>query len=98
MSIRPEDGPGYGQEQWEHPAPSPTVLGEEERELYDPERELYEHEAGEREVSRLDPEDNELHASGQVCERCGTVINATQDVRRLPDGHWVHEVCPVAAS
>jgi hypothetical protein len=98
MSIRPEDGPGYGQEQWENPAPSPTVLGEEERELYDPERELYEHEAEEQEVGRLGPEDNELHASGQVCARCGTVINATQDVRRLLDGGWVHEVCPVQSS
>jgi hypothetical protein len=98
MSIRPEDGPDYGQEQWEHPAPPPGELVEEQRELYDPERELYEHEAGERDVDRLDPEDNELHAPGQVCERCGAVINATQDVRLLPDGHWVHEVCPVRPS
>lgn len=98
MSIRPEDGPDYGQEQWERPAPPPIELEEEQRELYEGERELYEHEAGERDVGRLDPEDNELHAPGQVCERCGTVINATQEVRRLPDGHWVHEVCPVHAS
>ena len=98
MSIRPEEGPSYGQEQWERPAPPPTELEEEQRELYDGERELYEHEAGEREVDRLDPENNELHAPGQVCERCGTVINATQDVRLRPDGHWVHEVCPVLPS
>jgi hypothetical protein len=95
MSIRPEEGPDYGQEQWEHPAPPATELVEEQRELYEREQELYEHEAGAREVNRLDPEDNELHAPGQECERCGTVINATQEVRRLPDGHWVHEVCPV---
>lgn len=98
MSIRPEEGPDYGQEQWEHPAPPVTELEEEQRELYERERELYEHQAGEGDVNRLDPEDNELHASGQVCERCGTVINTTQDVRRLPDGHFVHEVCPVPAS
>ena len=98
MSIRPQFGPDYGKEQWEPPAPPPGELVEEQRELYDPERELYEHEAGERDVDRLDPEDNELHAPGQVCERCGTVINATQDVRLLPDGHWVHEVCPVQPS
>jgi hypothetical protein len=98
MTIRPESGPDYGQEQWEHPAPSPTELEEEERELYGGERELYEHEAGEREVDYLDPEDNELHAPGQVCERCGTVITAMQEARRLLDGHWVHEVCPVQPS
>jgi hypothetical protein len=47
------------------------------------------------EVEDLEPEDNEAHAPGQVCGRCGTVIIAGQDVRRRPDGHWVHEVCPV---
>jgi hypothetical protein len=61
-------------------------------------------ETGEREVEesklegverrRLDPDDNELHAAGQVCERCGQVITASEDVRLLPDGHFVHEVCP----
>jgi hypothetical protein len=98
MSIRPEFGPDYGEEQWEHPAPARTELKEEQREQYEGERELYEHEAGEREVNYLDPADNELHAAGQICERCGTVINATQDVRLLSDGHWVHEVCPVQPS
>ena len=48
-----------------------------------------------RELNYLDPESNEAHAAGQVCERCGTVITASQDVRLLPDGHWMHEVCPV---
>jgi hypothetical protein len=96
MTIRPESGPEYGHEQWEHPNPPATELEEEQRELYDKERELYEHQAGARDIDRLDdPEDNELHAPGQVCQRCGTVITATQDVRLLPDGHWVHEVCPV---
>ena len=100
MTIRPESGPEFGQELWERPAPPPTELEEEQRELYGPERELYEHEEEERERDRssLDPEDNELHAPGQVCERCGTVISALQEVRRLPDGQWVHEVCPVHPS
>ena len=98
MTIRPEEGPGYGQEQWEHPAPPPTILEEEQRELFEGERELYEHEAGEQEIDRLDPEDNELHAAGQVCNRCGTAITGTEEARRLLDGHWVHEVCPIHSS
>jgi hypothetical protein len=40
------------------------------------------------------PDDNEAHAPGQVCQRCGAVITAGQDVRRRADGKWVHEVCP----
>jgi hypothetical protein len=39
-------------------------------------------------------EDNEAHAAGKVCERCGTVIAPGQDARRRPDGQWVHEICP----
>jgi hypothetical protein len=39
-------------------------------------------------------EDNELHAPGQVCARCGAAITPGQDVRRRADGQWVHEVCP----
>lgn len=38
--------------------------------------------------------DNEAHAPGQVCERCGAVITGDQDVRRRADGKWIHEVCP----
>ena len=98
MTIRPEFGPDYGQESYEPPTAPATELVEEQHELYEGERELYEHEAGERAVDRLDTEDNELHAPGQVCERCGTVITAMQEARRLPDGHWVHEVCPVEPS
>jgi len=40
-------------------------------------------------------EDNELHVQGQVCQRCGSPITAMQESRRLLDGHWVHEICPV---
>jgi hypothetical protein len=42
----------------------------------------------------LDAESNEAHVEGKVCERCGAAIAANQDARRLPDGQWVHEVCP----
>jgi hypothetical protein len=58
------------------------------------EDEIHEHEREEAELDYLEPEDNEAHAPGQVCERCGAVITAGQDARRRPDGHWVHEVCP----
>lgn len=58
------------------------------------ERELEEQHRAERESTYLDPEDNEAHAPGKVCERCGAVITASQDARRLPDGNWIHEVCP----
>jgi uncharacterized OB-fold protein len=39
--------------------------------------------------------DNEAHAPGMVCERCGAVITPGQDVRRRADGQWMHEVCPL---
>lgn len=42
-------------------------------------------------------EDNEAHAPGKVCERCGAVIAPGQDARLRPDGHWVHEICPQPA-
>jgi len=38
--------------------------------------------------------DNEAHAPGKVCVRCGAVITAGQDARRRADGQWVHEICP----
>ena len=40
--------------------------------------------------------DNELHAAGRVCARCGAVIQPGQDARLRADGQWMHEVCPVA--
>ncbi len=59
-----------------------------------------EQEVGERaredgELRTIEPEDNEARAPGQICERCGLLITASQDVRRLLDGRWVHEWCPV---
>ncbi len=38
--------------------------------------------------------ENEAHAPGRACERCGAVITSGQDVRRRADGEWMHEVCP----
>jgi hypothetical protein len=40
------------------------------------------------------PDDNEAHAAGKVCARCGQVIAPSQDARRRAGGRWVHEVCP----
>ena len=60
-----------------------------------PEREIEERDREDRELEYLNPEDNEAHAPGQVCARCGAVIIAGQDVRLQADGRWVHEVCPV---
>ena len=40
--------------------------------------------------------DNELHAAGQICPRCGTVIQPGQDVRLRADRQWVHEACPAS--
>ena len=59
-----------------------------------PEREMEERDREDRELAYLNPEDNEAHAPGQVCARCGAVIIAGQDVRLRADGRWVHEVCP----
>lgn len=91
MTIRPDFGPDYGEEQWQ-PEEEPTSVREEE-DLG--EREIQEHDREDQEVEYLDPDDNEAHAPGQVCARCGTVITAGQDARLRPDGRWIHEVCPV---
>ena len=39
-------------------------------------------------------DDNELHAPGKICARCGAEIASGQDARRRLDGQWVHEICP----
>jgi len=44
-----------------------------------------------------DWDDNELHAVGQTCARCGAVIRPGQDVRLGVDGQWIHEACPVTS-
>ncbi len=40
-------------------------------------------------------DDNEAHAEGSPCERCGAEIAPGEDARRRLDGQWVHEECPV---
>ena len=87
MTITPE----YGEEE--------RMRQQSERALpRDPEdraeQEIEEHDRAEVELGYLEPEGNEAHAPGEVCERCGAVITASQDVRRLPDGRWIHDVCP----
>jgi hypothetical protein len=39
--------------------------------------------------------DNELHAAGRVCARCGAAIQPGEDVRLRADRQWVHEICPL---
>ena len=62
-----------------------------------PEREVAEREREDQETAYLDPESNEARAPGQVCARCGRVIERGQDARLRDDGRWMHEVCPPAA-
>ncbi len=91
MTVRPDFGPEYGDEErkrFEAEGPPEPQAAEEEGELHDRERE-------DEEVNFLDPESNEAHAPGSVCERCGQVNTAQQDARRRADGQWVHEECPV---
>jgi hypothetical protein len=94
MTVRPDFGPEYGDEErrrFEEEGPPEPQVAEEEAEIGERGRE-------DAEVDYLDPESNEAHAPGQVCERCGQVITAQQDARRRPDGRWVHEECPAVAS
>ncbi len=53
-----------------------------------------EHHAGPDELTAEPYEDNEAHAPGQTCTRCGNEIRPGEDVRRRADGKWAHEVCP----
>jgi hypothetical protein len=59
-----------------------------------PERVMEERNLEDRELEYLNPEDNEAHAPGRVCARCGAVITARQDARLQADNRWVHEECP----
>lgn len=76
--MRPDFGPEYGEEERESLGAPP----EETEDIHD--------------EDETDPviADNEAHAPGTTCERCGSVITAHQNARRRPDGQWVHEVCP----
>lgn len=91
MTVRPDFGPEYGEEERREQRVQPPAPDAGD----DPEREIAERAAEDEEVEFLDPESNEAHAPGQVCARCGATISAGQEVRRRPDGRWIHEVCPV---
>jgi hypothetical protein len=43
-------------------------------------------------------DENEAHAPGESCARCGNVIRPDEDVRRRADGRWVHETCPLSTA
>lgn len=60
------------------------------RDIIDPER-------VEEAEDQLDPtgEDNEAHAGGRICKRCGQVIQADQAARLTGVDDWVHDTCPV---
>jgi hypothetical protein len=38
--------------------------------------------------------DHSLHASGQICARCGETLTADSTARRTVDGDWIHDTCP----
>jgi hypothetical protein len=40
-----------------------------------------------------DFEENELHATGQTCARCGRPIKPGDEVRRTASGGYQHEYC-----
>jgi len=59
------------------------------RDIIDPER-------VEEAEEQLNPtgDDNELHAGGKICKRCGQVIRADQAARLSGVDDWVHDICP----
>lgn len=94
MTITPEYGEEERMKQQEAQAKQPSERVRPRDHGAIGEREMDERKRAERESAYLEPEDNEAHAPGKVCERCGAVITASQDVRRLADGNWIHEACP----
>ncbi|MGH3226194.1 MAG: hypothetical protein ACRDPY_47225 [Streptosporangiaceae bacterium] len=71
--------------------PGMSVPSEPFGDIIDPER-------AEQAEDQLNPTggDNEAHAAGKICKRCGQVIQAYQDARLTGVDDWVHETCPVA--
>ena len=53
------------------------------------------HPVSHRDQAGPDWDDNEAHAAGKVCARCGAVIRPEEDARRHVGGQWMHEACPV---
>jgi hypothetical protein len=47
-------------------------------------------------VADVDYEDNELHAAGRTCARCGRAIRPEDDVRRTASGAYEHEFCQMS--
>ena len=43
-------------------------------------------------------QDHAAHAEGELCTRCGRLIEAWQPARRRGSGQgtWVHDMCPAA--
>jgi hypothetical protein len=52
------------------------------------------HEPRPDELTTEPHDDNEAHAPGEICARCGRAIEPGDEVRRRADGTWVHQVCP----
>jgi hypothetical protein len=94
MSLTPEYGEGEVVEGRENRLEGRVVEGDLPPGSRAASREMAERELAEQELLNLDAEANEAHAPGEVCERCGATIKANQDVRKVVDGHWIHEVCP----
>lgn len=88
--------PGYDEEAHRKRQKSEGVLPQDVEDA--PEREVHERAREELDRESFDPEGNEAHAPGKVCERCGAVIIAGEDARLRGDGQWVHEVCPLNLS
>jgi hypothetical protein len=55
-----------------------------------------EHRPGPDELTAEPHDDNEAHAPGQICARCGNEIQPGDNARRRADGKWVHGACPLA--
>jgi hypothetical protein len=53
-----------------------------------------EHQPASDEFTAEPYDDNEAHAPGEICARCGLEIQPGDEVRRRADGKWMHEVCP----
>lgn len=100
MTVRPDYGPEFGEEERREQRLEELreehLLPVERDELV--EHEIEEDEQEERSDLYVEAEDNELHAPGQRCARCGQVIKSGEDVRLRADGKWQHEICPVDLS
>ena len=46
------------------------------------------------EQDRPTGEDHALHVTGQICAKCGRMIEPEQAARRHGEAEWVHDLCP----